>query len=131
MDKSEIDVYINGSLKISSNEDGKKNMDCFYSDGKFTAAPAGRCQDIFNKISSLEILLHLAGKFFVILKIPNAFCKSRIEIVQDLSLSCCAAHHIHSLKSTYAGSFIFDLNRKFLFLVFAARKRNTFSRSAV
>ena len=33
-----------------------------------------------------------------------------------------------SLRSTYAGSFIFDLHREFLFLDFAARKRNVFSR---
>ena len=37
---------------------------------------------------------------------------------------------IRSLKSTYAGSFIFDLHRKFLFLNFTARKRNIFSRPA-
>ena len=36
---------------------------------------------------------------------------------------------IRSLKSTYAGSFIFDFHRKFLFLEFAARKRSIFSRS--
>jgi hypothetical protein len=35
------------------------------------------------------------------------------------------------LKSTWAGSFIFDLHRKFLFLDFAARKRNIFSRPVV
>ena len=35
---------------------------------------------------------------------------------------------IRSLKSIYAGSFIFDLHRKFLFLDFVARKRNIFSR---
>ena len=34
---------------------------------------------------------------------------------------------IGSLKSTYAGSFIFHLHRKFLFLDFVARKRNIFS----
>ena len=37
---------------------------------------------------------------------------------------------IRSLESTYAGSFIFDLHRKFLFLDFTARKRNIFSRPA-
>ena len=37
---------------------------------------------------------------------------------------------IRSLKSTYAASFIFDLHRKFVFLNFAARKRNIFSRPA-
>ena len=42
---------------------------------------------------------------------------------------CCTRR---SLKSTYAGSFVFDLHRKFLFLLdFAARKRNIFSRSAL
>jgi hypothetical protein len=35
---------------------------------------------------------------------------------------------VHSLKSTYAESFIFGLNRKFLFLECAARKSNIFSR---
>jgi hypothetical protein len=35
---------------------------------------------------------------------------------------------IRSLKCTYAGNFIFDSHRKFLFLDFAARKRNIFSR---
>ena len=37
---------------------------------------------------------------------------------------------IRSLKSTYAGSFISDLHRKFLFFNFTARKRNIFSRPA-
>jgi hypothetical protein len=39
------------------------------------------------------------------------------------------AEDVPILKSTYAGRFIFDLNRKFLFLDFAARKRNIFSTS--
>ena len=33
---------------------------------------------------------------------------------------------IRSLKSTYAGSFIIDFHRKFLFLDFAAREKNIF-----
>jgi hypothetical protein len=36
-------------------------------------------------------------------------------------------HHIHSLKSTYGGRFIFDSHRKFLILDFASRKTNIFS----
>ena len=35
---------------------------------------------------------------------------------------------IGSLKSTYAGSFIFHIHRKFLFLDFVVRKRNIFSK---
>ena len=42
-------------------------------------------------------------------------------------ITMCGA--ICSLKSTYAGSFIFDL--KFLFLDFAARKGNIVSRPAI
>ena len=42
-------------------------------------------------------------------------------------ITTCGA--IRSLKSTYAGSFIFDFHRKFLFLDFAASKRSIFSRS--
>jgi hypothetical protein len=44
-------------------------------------------------------------------------------------ITMCGA--IRSLKYTYAGSFIIDLRRKFLFLEFATRKRNIFSRSGI
>ena len=53
-------------------------------------------------------------------------CASRDGLVPRLKfIIMCAT--IHSLKSTYTGSFVFDLHRKFLFLKFVSRKRNIFS----
>ena len=54
----------------------------------------------------------------------------RVLQVELSQLSCAEVEVDHNVrqhnsqKSTYAGSFIFDLHRKFLFLGFAARKRN-------
>jgi hypothetical protein len=58
----------------------------------------------------------------------KAFCKSRSSCA-EIGVYHNVRHHICSLKSTYAGRFIFDLHMKF-FLDFAARKRNIFSRPA-
>ena len=52
----------------------------------------------------------------------------QVEIEAEIDVNHNVRFHIRSLKSTYAGSFISDLHRKFLFLDFAARKRNISSR---
>jgi hypothetical protein len=52
-----------------------------------------------------------------------------LQVEIEVYHALCGA--IRSLKSTYAGSFRFDLHRKFLFWDFAARKRNIFSRPAI
>jgi hypothetical protein len=70
-----------------------------------------------------------------IYKFLSSYCKNsksilQVEIVLTVlrlkSITLCSS--TYSLKSTYAACFIFDLERKFLFLDFAVRKRNIFSR---
>ena len=50
----------------------------------------------------------------------KVFCKSRLSCAEMKFITMCGT--IRSLKSTYAGSFVFDLHK--FCLGFAARKRN-------
>jgi hypothetical protein len=86
-----------------------------------------RCQEIFNKISLQEFSCILQEIFVIFYTgMPNNLIIVKTPKEYHKFITMCDT--IRSLKCTYAGSFIFDSRRKFLFLDFAARKRNIFSR---
>ena len=85
------------------------------------------CQEIFNKISLQEFSCILQEIFVIFYTgMPNNLIIVKTPKEYHKFITMCDT--IRSLKCTYAGSFIFDSHRKFLFLDFAARKRNIFSR---
>jgi hypothetical protein len=89
---------------------------------------AGKCPvaplpGSFHKLFSQEIFLHLAGNFCYIYiytyntltveKFQKHFASRDCLVPRLKFVTMCGT--IHSLKSAYARSFMFDLHRKFLF----------------
>ena len=93
------------------------------------------CKEIFNKLYFQDIILHRTGNFchllyilechiiYLLLKTSKTVLQVEIVFCRGLNSSQCATPY-------FLWSFIFDLHKKFLFLDFAARKRNIFSRHA-
>jgi hypothetical protein len=75
-----------------------------------------------NLYDRYDLIPHYGNQTFL-LKFKNRFAStSRLPSASRVFITMCST--LRSLESAYAGSFIFDLHRKFLFLDFAAEKIN-------